>query len=256
MRDMTPRATSKSWRWAVAPQGHHFLELRIVVGGRRRRRILCDGGVRGRARSGDRLAGGRLGDAVESRRFSSARPGEAPDAEAHFSRGDTTGLVWPLLCAAERQGVWPRSGFACLLAGDLPGVRRQVRLSRNAGAWQRIAELAIGNPRLTLALALAFSGPVASLLGVEAAGIQLVGEPGGGKSGIAAAVGSVWGGREREAAAFLETWNQTKHTVDESCGGAQRELSSSSTIPGSSSGSTARVLRTSARQSCALGRTG
>src|SRR5208337_3471657 len=91
-----------------------------------------DGGVRGRARSGDRLARSRPGDAVESQPFSSTRPGEAPDAEAHFSRGDATGLVSQVVRLAKRRGVWPRSAFACLLARDLPGVRRQVRLARLA----------------------------------------------------------------------------------------------------------------------------
>ncbi|HKI15467.1 MAG TPA: DUF927 domain-containing protein, partial [Roseiarcus sp.] len=78
----------------------------------------------------------------------------------------------------------------------------------------RIAELAVGNRAFMVALAHAFTGPVASLLGVEAPGIQLVGEPGGGKSGIAEALASVWGGSEGQVGAFLETWNQTKHTVE------------------------------------------
>src|SRR5271166_540482 len=93
-----------------------------------------DGGVRGRARSDDRLARSRPGDAVESHPFSWTRPGKAPDAEAHFSRGDTTGLVWSLLRAAERRGVWRRAQSARLSAKHLSRIRREVRLARLAAA--------------------------------------------------------------------------------------------------------------------------
>src|SRR5208337_1131196 len=196
------------------PQGHHFLELRIVVGGWRRRRIL----------SMEEF------EAAPDRVIASLEAGlVTQSSRSHFRRRVQEKLrtLRPTFRVATRPG-WYRKSFVLPsgeVFGDDPGLRVCLpEIYREFGEkfasrgslqrWQRIAELAIGNSHLTLALALAFSGPVASLLGVEAAGIQLVGEPGGGKSGIAAAVGSVWGGREREAAAFLETWNQTKHTVE------------------------------------------
>jgi hypothetical protein len=80
--------------------------------------------------------------------------------------------------------------------------------------WRRIAELAAGNSRLIAALALSFSGPVVSLLGVEAPGIQLVGAPGAGKSGIAIAAGSVWGARPGELGTFVESWNSTTNKLE------------------------------------------
>jgi putative DNA primase/helicase len=81
-------------------------------------------------------------------------------------------------------------------------------------AWQRIAELAIGNSRLVLAVALAFTGPVASLLKVEPPGVQLVGMNGAGKTAILTAAGSVWGGRDDEIGTFAESWAQTKNKID------------------------------------------
>ena len=118
-----------------------------------------DGGVRGRARSDDRLARSRSGDAVESRRFSATRPGSAPDAEAHFSRGDATGLVWQCFVLPSGEVFGHDPGFRVCLPeiyrefGDKFASRGTLR------AWQRIAELAVGNSRLMLAVALASPAP-------------------------------------------------------------------------------------------------
>jgi uncharacterized protein (DUF927 family) len=82
-------------------------------------------------------------------------------------------------------------------------------------AWQRIAKLAIGNSRLMLALALAFAGPVASLLNVEPPSVQLVGMNGAGKSAILTAAGSVCRDVRRELGADEEQGRRAR-------GGAQR----------------------------------
>jgi putative DNA primase/helicase len=63
-----------------------------------------------------------------------------------------------------------------------------------------------------LAIALAFVGPVADLMKVETPMIQLFGAPGAGKSAIAAAAGSVWGGDGDEL--FLQTWNHTANNLE------------------------------------------
>ena len=81
--------------------------------------------------------------------------------------------------------------------------------------WQRVAELARGNSRFMLALALAFAGPVVELLALELPMIQLVGAAGSGKSGISVAAGSVWGGRlSAGRVSFAETWNQTVNNLE------------------------------------------
>jgi uncharacterized protein (DUF927 family) len=66
-----------------------------------------------------------------------------------------------------------------------------------------------------LALALSFVGPLGDLLKVEQVMIQLVGEPESGKSGIAVAAGSVWGGRRKAGRVdFSESWNCTENELE------------------------------------------
>jgi hypothetical protein len=193
---------------------HYFLELRIVVGGRRRRHVLS------------------LEDfeAAPDRVIASLEAGlVTPSSRADFRRRvqEAVRTLRPTFRVVTRPGWYGR----CFVLpsgevfGDEPNLRVCLpEIYREFGekfasrgtlrGWRRIAELAVGNPALIIALAHAFTGPVVALLGVEAPGIQLVGEPGGGKSGIAEAVASVWCGREGTIGAFLETWNQTKHTVE------------------------------------------
>jgi hypothetical protein len=80
----------------------------------------------------------------------------------------------------------------CLPAG------RSERFSRyhvggSLNGWRRLAKLAIGNTRLMLLIAAAYSGPVAALLKLEQIGLLLSGPPEAGKSTIAIAAGSVFG---------------------------------------------------------------
>jgi hypothetical protein len=56
-----------------------------------------------------------------------------------------------------------------------------------------LARLAVGNSLMELGLCVAFSGPVAALLGVEQPGVMLVGPPGSWKSTLLATVASPWG---------------------------------------------------------------
>jgi putative DNA primase/helicase len=78
--------------------------------------------------------------------------------------------------------------------------------------WHAIPILARGNTRLMLGIALAFVGPVADLLKSTTALIQIFGPPGAGKSAIAIAAGSVWGGDHDGV--FSETWNNTANHLE------------------------------------------
>jgi hypothetical protein len=196
------------------PQGHHFLELHIVVGGRRRRRIL----------SMEEF------EAAPDRVIASLEAGlVAPSSRAHFRRRVENVLRTrrPTFRVATRPG-WHGTVFV-LPSGEIFGHDPRLRvclqeIHREVGdkfasrgrldGWQRIAKLAIGNSRLMLALALAFTGPVASLLKAEPPSVQLVGMNGAGKSAILTAAGSVWGGRDDELGTFAESWAQTKNKVD------------------------------------------
>jgi uncharacterized protein (DUF927 family) len=107
------------------------------------------------------------------------------------------------------------STVAVCLAADKNNVGAKFRRKGTFEAWRRIPELARGNSRLMLALALSFVGPLGDLLKVEQVMIQLVGEHESGKSGIAVAAGSVWGGRKKAGCVdFSESWNCTDNELE------------------------------------------
>src|ERR1700722_4327295 len=196
------------------PQRHHFLELQIAVGGRRRRRIL----------SMEEF------EAAPDPTIASLEAGLVTQrSRTDFRRRVQEKLqtLRPTFRVATRPG-WHGRSFV-LPSGELFGDEPNLRVClpeiyREFGDkfvsrgslqhWQRIAELAIGNSRLVLTVALAFTGPVASLLKVEPPGVQLVGMNGAGKTAILTAAGSVWGGRADELGTFAEYWAQTKNKVD------------------------------------------
>src|SRR5271165_2811635 len=196
------------------PQEHHFLELQIVVGGRRRRRILSMLEF----------------EAAPDPMIASLEAGlMTPSSRTHFRRRVHEGVrtLRPTFRVATRPGWYGRSfvlpsgrvfGHDPGLRVCLPEIYREFAdkfASRGSlQRWQRIAELAVGNSRLMLAVALAFTGPVASLLKVEPPSVQLGGMNGAGKTAIVTAAGSVWGGRDDELGTFAESWAQTKNKVD------------------------------------------
>jgi hypothetical protein len=76
--------------------------------------------------------------------------------------------------------------------------------------WDRIPELAKGNSRFMLAVALAFTGPVVELLQLESPPmIQLFGAPGSGKTSMGAAAGAAWGGGRMGSSCSLGTTPST-----------------------------------------------
>ena len=80
----------------------------------------------------------------------------------------------------------------------------------NLREWrERIAGLATGNPLLTLALAVAFAGPLLGKLHAEGGGVHLVGDSSTGKTTCAEAARSVWGGPE-----YRRSWRATANGVE------------------------------------------
>ncbi|MBV8831068.1 MAG: DUF927 domain-containing protein [Acidobacteriaceae bacterium] len=85
--------------------------------------------------------------------------------------------------------------------------------------WRKIAELASGNSRLMLAIALAFVGPIGPIIGARSMAIQLTSSKTGvGKTTALIVAGSVWGCKvDRNQAnelGFGETWNQTANNLE------------------------------------------
>ncbi|MES0129338.1 DUF927 domain-containing protein [Mesorhizobium sp. M0029] len=86
--------------------------------------------------------------------------------------------------------------------------------------WKEIPNLARGNSRFILALALGFVGPLGDILQAEQVAMQFVGDGGSGKTSVAFAAGSIWGTSARSAEStkslgFMETWNNTENEVEQ-----------------------------------------
>ena len=105
--------------------------------------------------------------------------------------------------------------FEVCLPNEAKQYGRKFHEKGSLEEWQKLPVLARGNTRLMLAIALAFVGPIGPLLRVERVMIQLVGDPGSGKSVIATVAGSVWGcNRDLDLPTFSETWNHTVNNLD------------------------------------------
>jgi hypothetical protein len=98
------------------------------------------------------------------------------------------------------------------LPHELRRYGRRFQRQGDMESWKKIPELARGNSRFMLAIALAFTGPVVGALKVEPPMVQLSGPPGSGKSSIAKGAGAVWGGDSNGA--FLQTWNSTENNLE------------------------------------------
>jgi uncharacterized protein (DUF927 family) len=79
--------------------------------------------------------------------------------------------------------------------------------------WQReIAARAVGNTRATFCLSLAFAGPLLKLMGLESGGFHIRGGSSSGKSTLAMAAGSVWGGGG--PLGFAQSWRSTSNALE------------------------------------------
>jgi putative DNA primase/helicase len=77
-------------------------------------------------------------------------------------------------------------------------------------AWrEKVAAMAVGNPMLMLGLSCAFVGPLLALTHSEGGGIHMVGDSSSGKSTVARAASSVWGGKE-----YRRSWRTTANGLE------------------------------------------
>ncbi|MBK7362092.1 MAG: DUF927 domain-containing protein [Micavibrio sp.] len=80
----------------------------------------------------------------------------------------------------------------------------------NLPAWREgVAANAINNPMFMLGLSCAFVGPLLALTHSEGGGIHMVGDSSSGKSTIARAASSVWGGKE-----YRRSWRTTANGLE------------------------------------------
>ncbi len=77
-------------------------------------------------------------------------------------------------------------------------------------SWQKgVSKMAIHNPMLILGLSCAFVGPLLMLTNSEGGGVHMVGDSSSGKSTIARAASSIWGGKE-----YRRSWRTTANGLE------------------------------------------
>jgi uncharacterized protein (DUF927 family) len=105
----------------------------------------------------------------------------------------------------------PAAGESVRFIGRAEGLH--YRRAGSLAAWrEEIAAKAEGNALLTFALSLAFAGPLLRPLGLEGGGVHFRGSSSCGKTTLALAAGSVWGGGG--ALGFGHTWRSTANALE------------------------------------------
>jgi hypothetical protein len=193
--------------------GDRFLDVRVVLQGQRQSRLLSMSELQA---SPDRAIN-QLGAALLTR---AAKNRFLEEAQHAFQ------TLKPIFTVATKSG-WSEGVFvlpngACIPRTDDLETCLPLEIRRYGGefgclgtleGWDRIPELAKGNSRFMLAVALAFAGPVVELLQLESPPmIQLFGAPGSGKTSMGAAAGAAWGGGHDWL--FLQSWNHTLNSAE------------------------------------------
>lgn len=97
--------------------------------------------------------------------------------------------------------------------GPATAVPHRFYRQRSFTAWKTdIAALAVGNSRLAMAISLAFAGPLLLPLSHEGGGINLFGTTSTGKTSVAMAAGSVWGGGGPSG--YASSWRATANGLE------------------------------------------
>lgn len=86
----------------------------------------------------------------------------------------------------------------------------KMRQTATAEEWRdNVASLCIGNSRLILAVSAAFAGPLLTIVGQEAGGLNFVGSSSTGKTTALKVAASVWGGAD-----YLHRWRATANGLE------------------------------------------
>ena len=107
--------------------------------------------------------------------------------------------------------IGPGGGEAAIFTGEAGALH--YRRAGSLEAWRTgVAAMAEGNDLLTLALSLAFLGPLLRPLDLEGGGVHFRGSSSCGKTTLAHAAGSVWGGGG--PLGFGQTWRSTANALE------------------------------------------
>jgi hypothetical protein len=192
--------------------GDRFLEVHVVLQGRRKTRFLS---MRDPQASSDKAIN-QLGAPLLTRAAKTKFLEKAQQAfqtlEPTFRVATKSGLSRGVFILPNGTCVPRTDGLEVCLPDELRSYGDKFGCRGTLPGWKRIPELARGNTRFMLAVALAFTGPVVEVLGLEPPMIQLFGDPGSGKTSTGAAAGAAWGG-DRDGL-FLQSWNHTANSAE------------------------------------------
>jgi uncharacterized protein (DUF927 family) len=104
------------------------------------------------------------------------------------------------------------SGERVVLQGTT-ALRHNFHVAGSLNGWRsEVASLAVGNSRLVLAICAAFGAPLIEIAQAESGGVHFVGGSSIGKSTMAIAAGSAWGGGG--ANGYLKSWRATDNALE------------------------------------------
>jgi uncharacterized protein (DUF927 family) len=107
--------------------------------------------------------------------------------------------------------IGPPGTEAVLFTGEARGLHYDEK--GELASWRaEIAQWAVGNDLLMFVLSLALSGPLLKLLGMEGGGFHIRGASSSGKTTLAQAAGSAWGGGGPQG--FAHTWKATANGLE------------------------------------------
>jgi putative DNA primase/helicase len=191
--------------------GDRFLDVQVVLQGQRQRRLLSMSELQA---SPDRAIN-QLGAALLTRATKNRFLEEAQHAfqtlKPTFQVATKPGWSDGIFIFLNGKCVPATNDFEVCLPMELRPFADKFSCLGTLSDWRRIPELAKGNSRFMLALALAFTGPVVKAFRFEPPMIQLFGAAGSGKSSIGVAVGSVWGGGDE---LFVQSWNHKANSSE------------------------------------------
>jgi hypothetical protein len=193
--------------------GDRFLEVQVVLQGQRQSRLLSMSELQA---SPDRAIN-QLGAALLTRAAKNRFLEEAQHAfqtlQPTFQVATKSGWSGGVFVLPNGVCIPRTNGLETCLPPEGCRYGDEFGFLGTLEGWDRIPELAKGNSRFMLAVALAFTGPVVELLQLESPPmIQLFGAPGSGKTSMGAAAGAAWGGGQDGL--FLQSWNHTPNSAE------------------------------------------
>jgi putative DNA primase/helicase len=187
--------------------GNRFLEIEVLLQGQRYTRLVALREVQDSAEQAIKHLGAPLLTRPMKNRFLEEVQQAFQTLKPMFRVATKSGWSGSVFVLPDGTCI-PRTGdLETCLPQELRVYKDNFRCAGTLQGWKRIPELARGNSRFMLTVALSFTGPVVEALQLEPPMIQLFGAAGSGKTSIGVAAGSPWG-------LILQSWNHTLNNAE------------------------------------------